>query len=214
MKDAPEEQYLSLGEAAEKLDVHSSTIRRWANSGALTSTRTPGGHRRFALTDIRRMAKGATVQSMHNLEVTKSLREDSLVHTRGELRGEQQPSWSSNLDIESREEKRILGQRLMGLLMQYIGSDDGDGEEILDEARIVGRIYSKNIIQSGISLSEAIQAMAFFRDHILESAVVVPDSARSRPQANKKLFRRINEFLNAIQLVIAEAYERSDNLLD
>ena len=102
----------------------------------------------------------------------------------------------------------------MGLLMQYIGSEDDDGVEVLDEARIVGRIYAKNIIQNGISLSEAIQATAFFRDHILESAVMVPDSARSRPQANKKLFRRINIFLNSIQLVIVEAYERSDQLVD
>lgn len=160
------------------------------------------------------MASGAKVQSMYNLEITRRLREDSLESTRAELQGKHQPSWSRNLDNESREEKRILGQRLMGLLMQYIGSEDNDGEEVLDEARIVGRIYAKNIIQNGISLSEAIQATAFFRDHILESAVMVPDSARSRPQANKKLFRRINEFLNAIQLVIVEAYERSDQLVD
>ncbi|GMQ81051.1 MAG: helix-turn-helix domain-containing protein [Rhodothermia bacterium] len=211
MRDTLDEQYLSLGEAAKKLDVHPSTVRRWANSGALSSIRTPGGHRRFALKDIYRMASGTTVQSMYNLEITSRLQENSLAHARADLRGEQ-PSWSSNLDTESREEKRILGQRLMGLLMQYIGSEDDDGEEVLDEARIVGRIYAKNIIQNGISLSEAIQATAFFRDHILESAVMVPDSARSRPQANKRLFRRINEFLNAIQLVIAEAYERSDQL--
>lgn len=46
---------VSLGEAAEALGVSTSTVRRWADSGRLRSARTTGGHRRFAIDEIRRL---------------------------------------------------------------------------------------------------------------------------------------------------------------
>jgi len=72
---------------------------------------------------------------------------------------------------------------------------------------VIGRIYAKSIIQSGLSLSEALKATMFFRDHIVESAVVLPETANRRPESNQRMFRRLNSFLNEIQLVITEAYE-------
>src|SRR5215208_3152238 len=46
--------YLSLRQASALLGVHPSTLRRWADAGELPVTITPGGHRRFARTDLLR----------------------------------------------------------------------------------------------------------------------------------------------------------------
>lgn len=43
---------LSTSEAASLLGVHPSTVKRWSDQGALGSSRTRGGHRRFALRDV------------------------------------------------------------------------------------------------------------------------------------------------------------------
>lgn len=40
-------EILSVGEAAQLLDVGVSTLKRWADSGVIQSFRTAGGHRRF-----------------------------------------------------------------------------------------------------------------------------------------------------------------------
>jgi diguanylate cyclase (GGDEF)-like protein/PAS domain S-box-containing protein/excisionase family DNA binding protein len=45
---------LSLGQAAQALGISTTTARRWADEGRLRSTRTAGGHRRFATTEVRR----------------------------------------------------------------------------------------------------------------------------------------------------------------
>jgi hypothetical protein len=37
--------------------------------------------------------------------------------------------------------------------------------------------------------------------------VVLPETVRSRPEANKRLLRRVNTFLNAILLGVTESYE-------
>jgi excisionase family DNA binding protein len=46
---------LSLGQAAQALGISTTTARRWADDGRLRATRTAGGHRRFAGTEIRRL---------------------------------------------------------------------------------------------------------------------------------------------------------------
>ena len=46
---------LSLGQAAQALGISTTTARRWADDGRLGATRTAGGHRRFAASEVRRL---------------------------------------------------------------------------------------------------------------------------------------------------------------
>jgi diguanylate cyclase (GGDEF)-like protein/PAS domain S-box-containing protein/excisionase family DNA binding protein len=51
----PAETTLSLGQAARALHISTTTARRWADGGRLRATRTAGGHRRFAASEVRRL---------------------------------------------------------------------------------------------------------------------------------------------------------------
>ena len=42
------ENWLTLTQAAKRLNVHPTTLRRWTNNGEIPFMLTPGGHRRFA----------------------------------------------------------------------------------------------------------------------------------------------------------------------
>jgi excisionase family DNA binding protein len=44
--------WLTLGQAAKQLGVANRTLRRWAAEGRLPAFSTPGGHRRFRLSDL------------------------------------------------------------------------------------------------------------------------------------------------------------------
>jgi excisionase family DNA binding protein len=46
---------VSAGEAARRLGVAPITIQRWVDSGVLNAERTPGGHRRIYITEVRRL---------------------------------------------------------------------------------------------------------------------------------------------------------------
>lgn len=46
---------ISIGDAAKELGVSVKTVRRWADSGKLRFERSPSGHRRFFLADIKRI---------------------------------------------------------------------------------------------------------------------------------------------------------------
>lgn len=201
------ETLFSLKTAAEQLGVHPVTLRRWADAGKIDSVRTAGGHRRFAEEEIDRFIRSSDTPS--STTEGQSLQDRALTSTRRDLKTHA-ASWNTTMAPADKEEKRLLGRRLMGLLIQYVAADEDALAEVLEEARIVARIYAKSIVMSGIPLQEALRATHYFRDHILESAVVLPDAGRRNPEANQKMFRKLNTFLNEVQIVIADCYEGFD----
>jgi len=56
------DELLTPGEVAAIMRVDPKTVTRWANTGRLTSIRTPGGHRRFRKSEIRAIHTGTVGQ--------------------------------------------------------------------------------------------------------------------------------------------------------
>lgn len=52
------DRLLTPGEVAAVFRVDPKTVTRWAASGLIASLRTPGGHRRFRETEVRRLLRG------------------------------------------------------------------------------------------------------------------------------------------------------------
>jgi excisionase family DNA binding protein len=202
-----EEEWLSLTDAATQLGVHPATLRRWANEGKIAVMITPGGHRRFLRGDV--LALGQTQVQPRPASVEQVWAQQALTQTRQELQTHQHEHWLARQTGTEREEMRLLGRRLMGVLMQYIAlADDDHGRgPILAEANTLGEQYGRYARQQQISLSEALQATMFFRDTLVEAAIELPTSARTHTEANSRLLRRISTILNHVQLAVARAYE-------
>ena len=49
------DERLSPAKASRFLGVSKRTLQRWEDQGRLVSTRTPSGHRRYLLADLRRL---------------------------------------------------------------------------------------------------------------------------------------------------------------
>jgi excisionase family DNA binding protein len=54
-------RYLTTKDAAEILGVTAPTVIKWVENGRLSAHRTPGGHRRIALEEVRRFAESRGV---------------------------------------------------------------------------------------------------------------------------------------------------------
>ena len=202
-----EQLWLGLKQAAQQLGVHPTTLRRWADHGEIPVMLTPGGHRRFAMLDIERF-----VEERRRLRVISGLEkvwaDQALTQTRKEIISHRDEHWLAVFDEKDREHKRQLGRRLMGLMLQYISLSEG-GDELLREAQAIGREHAENALSLKLPLVEALQAMLFFRDTLVEVAIHLPEVAHVRPEANTRLLRRINTLLNAVQLAIADMYDRA-----
>lgn len=207
MQKAKSADWLGLKNASEFLGVHPTTLRRWADAGDLPVLLTPGGHRRFALGDLERFADDRRrLKTMQGLE--KIWSDQAMSQARQKLHTQQHEHWLAAFDPADRERKRALGRRLMGVLLRYISAPD-DGGELLGEAREIGRAHGENARSLGMPLVEAMQALLFFRDTVVEVALDLPSLAHVRPEANLALLRRITAALNVVQLAVAEIYDEA-----
>ena len=200
-------EWLPLKQAANRLGVHPTTLRRWADGGDIPVMLTPGGHRRFAVVDIERFAEEhRRLRMVAGLEQIWA--EQAIKQTRTEIVSHQGEHWLAVFSDEDRERKRLMGRKLMGLMLQYISLNDG-GDDLLEEARVIGHQHAENALGLGLPLVEVIQAMLFFRDTMVEVAIQLPEVAHVRPEANTRLLRRINTLLNTVQLAMAETFDQA-----
>jgi excisionase family DNA binding protein len=200
-----DEPYLSLSAASKQLGVHSTTLRRWADAGAIPVYITPGGHRRFARSDIDALVERRPLGSE---PLTAAWAQRALTQTRTELaRPHGAPAWLGRLPEGERESWRLIGQQLMGLVLRYVNAPGEDDEGALQEARAIGQRYASGAQRIGMPLTNALEAALFFRDSLVEAAMAMPEEAHIRAEAHARLLRRISQIANVVQLAVAEGYE-------
>lgn len=211
--------WLSLSAAARVLNVHPTTLRRWADKGEVPVRLTPGGHRRFLRSELDRMAgrgeasvtvtvtAGPPATVAGEGEIGQAWADEAIVQTRREIPAQQGAAWMSALGEEERRRTRLLGQQLLALTLQFVSREEGeDPQALLDEASAMGVSYGSHCQAAGLSLRDALEASMFFRDTLVETAMQLPAQSSVTPEDNVRLLRRIHALLNRVHLSIAEAY--------
>ncbi|MCK4773407.1 MAG: helix-turn-helix domain-containing protein [Candidatus Krumholzibacteria bacterium] len=200
--------WLKLSDAAAKLNVHPTTLRRWADEGKIPYMVTPGGHRRFASSDVVHLGERRhTVRRVGPVE--RIWANHALKRTREAIMAQHQESWLKEQDDAARGRNRLLGQQLMAVTMKYLIAEEED-EGLLDEARNIGRQYGRSARETGLPIIDALQASMFFHDKLLAAAIELPDNVRIPPSSQLQMLNRINRVLNTAQLGVAGAYGEED----
>lgn len=205
MTDGESSAYLSLSAASRLLGVHSTTLRRWADAGAIPVYVTPGGHRRFARSDIEALASRKPL-SMPALGSAWAVR--AVAQTRNEIAAAPttRHNWLARIDEAERGVWRRIGQQLMGIVLHYINSPQ-DNDELLGEARRIGADYAAQARRAGMPLTATLEAALFFRDSLVESAMQLSEDVHPRHEESARLLRRISRVANEVHLAVAAAYE-------
>lgn len=199
--------WLTLTEAADALHVHPTTLRRWADTGQVPVFLTPGGHRRFAASDVQHIA--ARRHSVRRVgPVERIWADQALSMARKQLSAQENEPWLKQHDGGARDKNRQMGQQLMGLILEYLTTDDDDGPQ-LGQARKIGAQYGDASRALGLPLTDALRAAMFFRDTLTTSAIQLPDNVRIPTGSQVRLVTRINRIVNEVQLGVADAYAAS-----
>ena len=192
-------QWLSLRDACRLLDVSNTTLRQWADNGYLRVYRTPGGHRRFLRDDVDSFAnaperaqeqgRGDAIEGSALRKIRRSLSRNDVL---------QQP-WYQSVEEEGKVRMRLFGRRLLSLLLQEAGSRRRR-QELLEEARLLGREYGTEMSERGVTLKDTIEAFVFFRTMGLDST-------------NPGIWARIIEAADKVLVGMAASYEDSTEKL-
>ena len=203
----PSVKWLSLQDASRMLGVHPSTLRQWADAGKIHTVRTPGGHRRFAESDVRALLEPEPLEPAGIQLLVQSALGRARLEVSGSKMSEQ--SWYKRFDETDKAEHRELGRKLLSLVMQYL-SQPGDRQSVLDEARALGRVFGEHSVSRNLRITESVSAFLYFQDFLMDG---VRQMAKAVGQsANIDLvaaYQQIGEFTNEVLLAMLEVYERA-----
>jgi len=194
------------------LGVATSTLRRWGDAGRVPMKRTLGGHRRFAREAIRQLVRDEVRQV-----VSGKGREAQLppVQPQASPRGWgvdtgelARQKWHARLVARPGADRmRGLGQRLLGLLIQYINRREDD-VRFLAEARAVGATYGRETRALKVSMHDTVEAFLFFRGAFSELAMPLPGIAHPTDLVEAAALQsRLSRFMDAILLGVIAGYE-------
>ena len=198
-------QWVSLQEASELLGVTTSTLRRWGDSGRVPMKRTLGGHRRFARAAIDHLVEQPAAATMVHTSATHH-------NWNFDARELARQDWHTRFSAGPLTDRmRGLGQRLLGLLIQYFNRREDDAR-FLVEARMVGETYGMESHTAGISLHDTVEAFLFFRSAFSQLAMPLPGIAQPTDLAESaELHARLDRFMDTILLGVITGFEKSDS---
>ena len=197
--------WLTLKEASDFLGVHFTTLRSWADSGEISVFRTPGGHRRFGLADLRRFLDdrvgriaSANADTMINAAIQHVQQEMTRI-PRDQLR------WNYQLDDQASVRRRQRGQQLFALALSFV-LKPALRPRLLDEGRKLGLEYGHEAHASKVSLVEAGRAVRFFRNQLVQ-AVRAEDSLDLVDADDLRIQQQIDLFLDEVLYAVLSGYD-------
>jgi excisionase family DNA binding protein len=167
-------EWMGLGEASRLLGVAPGTLRRWSDSGRVRAFTTPGGHRRFRRSALRRLI--ADDAPDRPSLVTSGVTPSRLARAyRAEARSAVgRMPWLVALDDGQRAWFREHGRELAALLVRYLDAGDADvGAKHLRAATAEAAAYGRMASGLGISLSQAVEGFLQFRRPFLHELSAV-----------------------------------------
>jgi excisionase family DNA binding protein len=187
--------WLSLTEAAKRLNIHPATLREWADRGRIRTFRTPGGHRRFSGEDVAAVAAEAAPELA--LFMSALVGQARLATSAGKLASE---AWYSRFDDAAKERQRELGHDLMRVLVAYLGDTEKDWGGDVQE---LGDRYAKLAHDVGLSLGDAMRAFHLF-DGLVHSSAKQLSAVQVGGLADFE--RHVGWFLNEVRVAMVESY--------
>jgi len=201
------QQWLTLGEASKYLGVHYSTLRLWSDDGDIAVFRTPGGHRRFNLNDLRRFLSDRAGPDL----VTDSHDFVNVAIGRVREQIQQMPHrdqrWLESRDDESRTLRRERGRQIFSLAISYV-MKHAQRERILADGRVLGREYGREAALTGVGLAETGQAVQFFRQQLV-SAIHEGGDVGVLDADDVRIQRLVNQFIDEVLYAVLDGYEQA-----
>ncbi len=206
---ADETTWLPIRRAAELLGVSPATLRLWTAAGKVRAGVTPGGHRRYAEAEVRRLLaeRQDAAWDVVAAELAEALRARYAEMVRGEA---QRQAWFHRFDAPARARVHALGEGLLGQVARLLAAPGArERARLLRDGRRIGAEYGREVARLGLGASDALAAFLFFRTPILES---VNATVRARPglalPAGEAL-AAVTDLLDAVLLALTRSYEEN-----
>jgi excisionase family DNA binding protein len=201
----PRNHWLSLKEASVLLGIHFTTLRKWADEGQIRVFRTPGGHRRFSVADLRRFLEERAGQDSPT--DAQAFVDAAVGQVRAEIEKfrHEQVTWAQSLPEAERDLTRQRGRQLFSLAIAFVVKP-AQRPTLLVEGRRLGFEYGVEAALGGMPLMEAGRAVQFFRSQLSKS--VRAEHSHGLDADDLRVQNAIDQFIDEVLYAVLSGYEQ------
>lgn len=162
-----EEPLLSISEASQMLGVSETALRQWTDEGKIKAFITPGGHRRYSRTELKRFM-GSHHKRLGIKDLVIELEDTAQIHREIARTSLHTTSRYSKLDAESQERLSRLGRGLLDVTIRYI-TEPARRKEIIKLVHDIGHSHGEMLAKLGLPLTDAVEAFIRHRDPMMRA---------------------------------------------
>lgn len=198
-------QWLTLKEASDFLGVHFTTLRNWADRGEIRVFRTPGGHRRFSVADLRRFLEERVGHAA--LPDTSVVVDDAVGRVREEIQrlARAHVGWHYPLSESASDARRQRGRQLFALAISFVMKAN-QRARILEDGKRLGWEYGVEAAMGGVALTQTGRAVQFFRNQ-LGQVLRSGESIHALDADDVRIRQLIDQFLDEVLYSVLDGYE-------
>lgn len=159
---------VNIGEASRILGVSEAALRQWTYEGKIKAFVTPGGHRRYSRTHLKKFM-GSHPRMLGIKDLVSEIEGTAELHREIAHKSLERAPWYNNLSQESQTHLASLGRRILTLIIKYI-IEPSKRPETIQLACDVGRDFGETLAKLGLPLTEAVEAFLMHRDPVINAA--------------------------------------------
>jgi excisionase family DNA binding protein len=159
------EDLLSIGDASQMLGVSEAALRTWTDEGKIKAFVTPGGHRRYLKSDLKKFI-GTNQKRLGVKSLTEKIEGTAAVHREMGAHILSSSRWGERLDGATQHRFAALGRQLLTLLTQCI-TRPSRPEDTIAAARDIGRNYGEITRDLNMPLVASVSAFIQHRQPML-----------------------------------------------
>ncbi|NQT48601.1 MAG: hypothetical protein HQ578_06460, partial [Chloroflexi bacterium] len=171
---------------------------------------TPGGHRRYSRTDLRRFA--GMQGKVHGVkDLVSGLEEAALLQRETAQTSFPETEWYGKLSPSSHRSLAQFGRQLLDLVIRYI-TEPARRDEIVDDVRGVGRDFGSELVGLGMPLTDTLEAFLLHRTPFVN---VVTNLMKKREALDERALEAIplvNRIMDEALMSLVTVYQEQQVL--
>jgi excisionase family DNA binding protein len=209
-----EGKWLSIHDACRLLGVDQSTLRRWSDSGKVPVFRTPGGHRRYAESELLALVGNGSRRFERQRALPRQLVDQSRAVFVDEFwRTARERRWYRAYAPSQLDDLRRLGRRLVDLAVRFASvTASHERQSLLDEGRSIGVQYGRVSAMAGLTGAESVEAFLYFRTPVVDQLTSLSEGNRMAATSMLHVSSAVNSFLDQVLLATVNEHEEQARL--
>jgi excisionase family DNA binding protein len=158
---------VGIKEACRVLGVSETALRTWTDEGKIKAFITPGGHRRYTITDLDKFMINRP-KSFGIADLVMELEDTGLSFREIARTSLAAKTWYSKLDNESQQHLAGLGRSMLQVIIKF-AAEPAKREKTMQTAREIGHEFGEMLAAQGLALNEAVEAFVLHHRPIMNT---------------------------------------------